>query len=135
MDDSQYGIRDRRGHWRPFKPLVFAPVFVLPVRPKLLARFVFDHDGYMLPWNFFYGAIAVVYWSYLTPSIDTMKTLTFDWPVYLLICNAVILFLVTGGLHLYLYGQRAQGIQFKHNAQWPSKNNSSFLFRNQNIDT
>jgi sterol desaturase/sphingolipid hydroxylase (fatty acid hydroxylase superfamily) len=63
-----------------------------------------------------------------------MKTLTFDWPIYLLVCNAVILCLVTGGLHLYLYTQRAQGTQFKHNAQWPSKNNSAFLFGNQNID-
>jgi sterol desaturase/sphingolipid hydroxylase (fatty acid hydroxylase superfamily) len=134
MDDSQYGIRDRRGHWRAFKPLGYPPLFVWPAQPKALARWLFGHDGYMLPWNLFYASIALLYWFYLTPSLQTMKTLTFDWPIYLLICNAVILFLVTGGLHLYLYIQRAQGTQFKHNAQWPSKNNSAFLFGNQNVD-
>ncbi len=134
MDDSQYGIRDRRGYWRPFRPVMNAPIFVWPVQPKVLARFLFGNDGYMLPWNLFYTSIAVIYWLYLTPSMETMKTLTFDWPIYLLICNAVILFLVTGSLHLNLYVRRAQGTQFKHNAQWPSKNNSAFLFQNQNID-
>ena len=134
MDDSQYGVRDRRGYWRASKPLMFAPVFVWPVQPKLFVRFLFGHDGYMLPWNLLYASIAVIYWLYLTPSLDTMKTLTIDWPIYLMICNAVILFLATGGLHLYLYINKAQGTQFKHNAQWPSKNNSAFLFGNQTTD-
>src|SRR5882724_11467068 len=128
MDDSQFGVRDRRGHWRTFKPLRYPAVFVWPLQPKMIAKWVLVPDGYMLPWNLFYAAIAVLYWLYVTPSLETMKTLTFDWPIYLLACNAIILFLVTGGLHLYLYIQRAQGTQFKHNAQWPSKNNSAFLF-------
>jgi hypothetical protein len=60
MDDSQYGIRDRRGHWRPFKPLGYPPLFVWPAQPKALAKWLFGHDGYMLPWNLFYASIAVV---------------------------------------------------------------------------
>src|SRR5262245_36919837 len=132
MDDSQYGTRDRRGYWKPFKPVANAPLFVWPVRPKMLAKFFFGHDGYMLPWNLFYASITVFYWLYLTPSLDKMKTLTLDWPILLLFYNATILFVVTGSLHLYLYIRRGQSTQFKHNAQWPSKNNSAFLFRDQN---
>jgi hypothetical protein len=30
MDETLYGRRDQRGHWRPFAPLRYLPVFVLP---------------------------------------------------------------------------------------------------------
>jgi hypothetical protein len=69
MDDSQYGIRDRRGYWRPFKPVMNAPIFVWPVQPKVLAKWLFGHDGYMLPWNLFYASIAERQWERLFASI------------------------------------------------------------------
>ena len=53
---------------------------------------------------------------------------------FLLARNAVIILLFFGAFHLRLYMQKAQGTKFKFNGQWPSVDNSSFLFKNQNID-
>ena len=134
MDDTSFGTRDRRGHWRPFKPVSYAPVFRWPFEPKVFAKWLFGHDGYMFPWNFFYAVIAVLFWLYLTPSMETMRTLSWDWPLFILLRNALTLFVVTGALHFILYIRRRQGTSFKYNAKWPSEGSSAFLFKSQNID-
>ena len=71
MDDARYGQRDRRGHWHPFKPIEYPAVFVWPVQPAAIARWLFGYPSYLLPWNLLDAVIALCVWLYLTPAVET----------------------------------------------------------------
>ncbi len=132
MDDALYGKRNKRGDWTPNGKLGHAPLFDWPAKPlETLKWFV---TSYILPWNAIYALISLGCWLYLTPSMATMQHLAPGWIAFLLVRNAVLVFLVTGSWHLWLYVQQRQDTRFKYNGQWPSKNNDSFLFKRQIVD-
>lgn len=134
MDDALYGTRDERGDWKPLELIQYPPVFVWPVQPAKFVTWFLGYPGYILPWNLFYAAAGAVLWFYLTPSMETMKAFSAGWLSYLLVRNAVIIFLFFGYFHLRLYIQKKQGTSFKFNGKWPSTDHSAFLFRTQVAD-
>ncbi len=134
MDDALYGTRDKRGDWKPNKLLAYPPVFVWPAQPLAFLKWLFGYPGYILPWNLLYAAVSVVFWLYLTPSMDTMRSFSAGWIGYLLARNALIVLVFFGAFHVRLYIQRKQGTSFKFNGRWPATNNSAFLFGNQTVD-
>jgi sterol desaturase/sphingolipid hydroxylase (fatty acid hydroxylase superfamily) len=132
MDDLKFGIRNKRGDWAPNDPLRPAPVFVLPPRPLEFLKWL---PHYFLPWNAVFMASALVFWLWLTPGIDTLKTLAPGWIAFILARNIIAVFLFYGVFELRLYMRRRQGNLFKYNAKWPSESPSGvFMFSNQNID-
>jgi sterol desaturase/sphingolipid hydroxylase (fatty acid hydroxylase superfamily) len=133
MDDTLYGRRDQRGHWRPLTPLRYPPVFVLPPRPAGFLRWLFGYDGYLWPWNALYAAIAVLFWLFLTPSLATMRHFAFGWIAFLLARNVALVLIFYGAFHWRLYVQKAQGAAFKFNGKWPD-GNPAFLFGSQTAD-
>ena len=109
-----------------------APLFDWPAKPlETLRWFV---TGYIAPWNAIYALISLGCWLYLTPSMASMQHFAPGWIAFLLVRNALLVAIITGAWHLRLYRQQRQGTSFKYNGQWPSTNNSSFLFKRQNID-
>jgi sterol desaturase/sphingolipid hydroxylase (fatty acid hydroxylase superfamily) len=132
MDDLQFGTRNKRGDWKPNAVLELAPYFTWPRDPKKWAAWLW---GYLFPWNFLFMALAVVFWTFLTPSFETTKTLAFGWVAFLLARNSLLVFIIYGLLELRLYVKRAQGTRFKFNGKWPSEQPSDvFMFKSQNID-
>jgi sterol desaturase/sphingolipid hydroxylase (fatty acid hydroxylase superfamily) len=132
MDDLKFGTRNKRGDFTPNEPLGTAPLFVFPPRPLELLKWL---PGYFLPWNILFMAAAFATWTWLTPDVETLKTLAPGWIAYLLVRNSLAVFLFYGAFEWRLYVRRAQGAQFKFNAKWPSDNDSSvFMFSRQNID-
>ena len=91
IDDSKFGTRDKRGDWKPFKLSGPAPIFQWPLNPLKILKWLFGIQGYILPWTFFYGTIAIILWLFFTPSMDTMKTFHYEWIGYLLIRNWICL--------------------------------------------
>ena len=80
-------------------------------------------------------ALACVMWFWLTPNVETMKTFTPGWIIYLLVRNSVLVLVIYGLLELRLYVRREQGTHFKYNGKWPSEQPSDvFMFKSQNID-
>ncbi|MDQ0468577.1 sterol desaturase family protein [Labrys wisconsinensis] len=134
MDDTLYGKRDKRGDWKPFKPIQYPPVFVWPAQPVAFVKWLFGYPGYILPWNLLYAAVGAALWLWLTPPMDEMRSFAPGWIAYLLARNAAIVFLFFGAFHLRLYIQKRQGTAFKFNGKWPSTGNSAFLFGNQTVD-
>jgi len=134
MDDASYGKRDKRGNWTPFDRIEYPPVFVWPIQPLGLLKWLFGASGYILPWNLFFAAVGITLWALLTPSLETMRTFGLGWILYLLARNAALTFIVFGFFHMRLYTQRAQGAMFKYNGKWLDRDNPAFLFRNQTID-
>lgn len=117
MDDTLYGYRDRKGDWRPKKPLATAPLFDFPPRPRALLAWL---PSYFLPWNALYFALAALFWFFLTPSLETMRSLSWDWTLWILLRNSLAVLLFYGVFELRLYIRRAQGTRFKYNARFPS---------------
>jgi sterol desaturase/sphingolipid hydroxylase (fatty acid hydroxylase superfamily) len=131
VDDTQFGTRDIRGNWRPSKRLTYPDVFVWPIRPLRLLRWI---PEYVLSWNLFYAVVAVGVWFFLTPSIETMKSLSPGWIIFVFARNGVLTFIFFGSFHFRLYMQKAQDKRFKYNARWLDTDNPVFLFGNQTID-
>jgi sterol desaturase/sphingolipid hydroxylase (fatty acid hydroxylase superfamily) len=132
MDDTLHGTRDRRGYWTPKEPLQPAPVFVLPPRPLAFLRWL---PHYVLPWNALFMALAVAFWTWLTPDTETLKTLSPGWILAILLRNAAAVFVFYGALELRLYVRRRQGTSFKYNARWPEETPSkAFWFGSQTAD-
>ncbi|MDB5657592.1 MAG: methylsterol oxidase [Cypionkella sp.] len=134
MDDLNFGKRNKRGDWEPFERISAAPLFEVPTRPVAIAKWIFGWDGYLLPWNLFYGLVAVAVWLWATPSMATMQTLAPGWALFIFARNAAMISVTSGYLHLRLYIMKKQGGLFKYNAKWPSKSSDAFLFRDQNKD-
>ncbi|MEM7023899.1 MAG: sterol desaturase family protein [Pseudomonadota bacterium] len=134
MDDAAFGARDRRGNWRPFKRIEYPKVFVWPAQPRALAKWLFGYPSYLLPWNFFFGAVGVAVWLWLTPSIETLQTFEPGWIAFILVRNACLVLAFFGAFHLRLYIRRTQDKAFKYNPQWQAKDSPRFLFRDQTWD-
>jgi sterol desaturase/sphingolipid hydroxylase (fatty acid hydroxylase superfamily) len=75
-------------------------------------------------------ALAVASYTWLTPSIQTMKTIELGWIAYLLARNSLLVVFVYGLLEFRLYVKRVQGNRFKFNGKWPSESSSHvFMFK------
>ena len=132
MDDSNYGKRNKRGDWAPNGVLQTGPLLRFPWSPVAVLKWL---PGYFLPWNVFFFAMAIIFWVYMTPDLETMRSLKPGWIAYLLVRNAAWVLLWFGAWELIFYVKRRQGNQFKYNGKWPSETPSDvFMFKSQNID-
>jgi sterol desaturase/sphingolipid hydroxylase (fatty acid hydroxylase superfamily) len=132
MDDLQYGKRNKRGDWSPNARLEIAPFYRLPISPLAILKWL---PGYFLPWNLLFAASAVLYWQFVVPDVEVMKTIAWGWVLRLFAVNCVAVFLFYGAFEYRLYVSRAQANRFKYNARFPAdQKNSAFLFNNQNVD-
>ena len=132
MDDSSLGTRNKRGDWAPKARLEINPLFTPPSRPMAVLKWL---PGYFLPWNLAFMLTAFVTWTWLTPDVETLKTLSPSWVLYLVARNSLAILLFYGVLEVRLYWQRRQGNAFKYNAKWPNDQNSEvFWFKSQTKD-
>jgi sterol desaturase/sphingolipid hydroxylase (fatty acid hydroxylase superfamily) len=132
MDDLRYGNRNKRGDWAPSAPVETAPLFVFPPQPLAFLKWL---PGYFLPYNLLFAVLTLVWWRWVLPDVETMKTFEWGWIVRLFIVNCAAVFLFFGAFELRLYMFRAQGTRFKYNGKWPSEQRSkAFFFGRQNVD-
>ena len=74
---------------------------------------------YFLPWNLLFALSAVAYWAWIIPPVETMRTLSWGWPLWLYAVNAVAVFLFYGAFELHLYVLKRQERRFKYNGKFP----------------
>lgn len=108
------------------------PMFVWPPRPKQALRYL--TIDIMVPWGLFWIVLAFLLWRFATPDFETMKNLSFDWVARLWVRNAIILTVVAGGLHWWLYIRRAQKTETKFTRRWLARENNRFLWGDQVFD-
>jgi hypothetical protein len=133
MDESKLG-KVERGQWAPDKPISYGPAFAWPWSPGAFLKWFFGYPGFLFPWTVAYGLLALVLWQWFTPSLETMKTLNWDWVLFILARNMAMMIIVSGGLHLWLYRWKKQGTNFKYNKQWPKEESAQFAFGSQIYD-
>ena len=110
MNDTNFGKEDLRGFWTPKDPVSYGPAFEWPPRPRALIRWFFGFPGYLFPWNFLYAGVAILIWTFLTPSTESLKTLSYQWVGLVLIRNIILAMLVYGAWHMWLYVWQKQGV-------------------------
>ena len=133
MDDLQFGKRNKRGDWAPNQHLDSAAA--LWAWPQSLPRIGNWLKGYFWPWNIFFILVTLVWWKFVLPDMDTMRTLGWGWTLKLLGANWIGIFLFYSAFELRYYVLRVQGQSFKYNGKFPSEQPSDvFWFKNQNID-
>lgn len=132
MDDLALGTRNKRGDWKPNAPAALPPFWSRPLRLSAILKWI---PGYLFPWNAFHLATALLYWHFLVPGVETMKTLSWGWALWLYAVNGLCIFVMYGSIELFYYVKRKQGTRFKYNAKFPADSPSDvFWFRSQNID-
>lgn len=131
VDDTLYGKEDTRGNWAPDKPVSYGPAFDWPPDPRALVKWFFGFPGYLLPWNVLYAVAAVGIWTFLTPSLEAMKSFELWWVALILVRNLGLAIAVYGAWHMWLYVWRKQGTSFKYNRQWPKERQAGFAFGSQ----
>jgi len=132
MDDLKYGRRDKRGDYHPNAPAATAPLFVLPPRPLALLKWL---PSYFFPYNALFFISALVWWNWIVPDVEVMKTFAWGWTLRLLLINTIACYLWLGMFELRLYILRKQGNRFKYNGKFPGDVKSDvFWFKSQNID-
>ena len=134
MDDSKFGIRNKRGDWKPHGKIQTYPKFIIPFEPIKLFKHIFGWNGYIFPWAFLWALITVVLWFYFTPPLEQMKNFEIGWIFFLLIRNAILILIYISIFHLHFYVFKSQDFNFKYNTRSLEVNSSKFLFKNQTKD-
>ena len=115
--------------YQPSEPILVPPLYSWPPRPVAAFRWLIFEI--LFPWGLCWIALAFISWNYLTHSEQTMAVLEPDWIGIIWLRNAVLLLMVAGGLHWWLYIRRSQKRDFKYNTRWQSEGSQKFLWKNQ----
>ena len=129
--DEHGQTRDRRGEWRSGRPVYLEPLLDTPTDFRRIAKWLFGIPGFFFPWFAIYMLVIGISYAFLTPALARMETLSPGWIFEITARNLMLLTLWNGVFHLWFYKWRKQGRLKKYNANWMSKNNSTFLFNDQ----
>lgn len=69
--------------------------------------------------NMLFLVMAVCVYHFFLPDMAQMSTLSLQWIVMVFVRNALLITLIAGGLHLFLFTFRSQGnkLKFDHREQ------------------
>lgn len=133
-NQTEFGIRDEKGHWRPPYPVRYAPLLTWPLRPPAFLKWLFGYPGFLWPINLFFFGLACLTWYVLQPSPAQTAQLHFGWIALMFLRNMVLLWLIAGGHHLVFYMLKLHGDRRKYHPLWLSPDNKKFLFGHQTYD-
>ncbi|RWE19960.1 MAG: sterol desaturase family protein [Mesorhizobium sp.] len=122
--------KERRTEWQPDRFLPGTPK-LWPISPVRIVKWLYF---YVVPWNSIFMAFSVIFLLYLTPSMETMKTLNWNWIALIFARNCALLTVFVSLLHFPLYVKKSQGFERKYNGRWLARNNPNFMFKNQLLD-
>ena len=120
-------------NYSPDEPIRYNPLFDWPINPLKVSAWMIKRWISISRFLMFIILGFAVY-QYLTPSLQTMQHVTFDWVLLIFLRNTALLFLVAGSLHLYLHVRKAQGNRFKFLNREMATKNKIFKFNDQVYD-
>ena len=120
----------RTWHYTPALPLRQAPYFESPFRLGESLRYLFE---IWRPFNqrFLLLMLAIAAWTWFTPSLERAREFRLDWMLEIGLRNLVIVLVVAGGLHLWLFTLRRQGDDQRYDSLPLISNSKRFHFNNQ----
>ena len=117
--------------WRPSEPIVSAPISAWPPQPIKTFHWLFGRPGYIWPENLFWFAVTLVTWLFLTPKLASMVHFELWWIATILIRNYVLITLLFGGMHYFLYIRKSQGDRLRYTTKPFATDSKRFRFKHQ----
>ena len=133
MSSNQTTAKEFEWAWHPPLPLKGVPVFIWPPQPLNALKYLVSLSfmgGILLP----FLATAIFTWVYLQPALERCVKFDPDWILQMYARNLALMFLVSGGLHLYFYTFKQQGKTRKFDLRDLYRDNRKFFIRNQTWD-
>jgi len=118
--------------YRPPDPIGLPPIFAWPVRPIKSVKWLLVE--FLFPWSFIFVGLAIVSWNFLTPEIESSGPPSLSFMGIIWLKNCLLLTILSGSLHWWLYSRAGQGTKFKFSRRWLSRTSSRFLWHNQVYD-
>jgi sterol desaturase/sphingolipid hydroxylase (fatty acid hydroxylase superfamily) len=125
-------VRASRRAWNftPEVPLTQAPYFEWPISLVGSLKYLFE-IWRPLNQRFLLLMLAVVVWTWFTPSLERAASFQLDWMLEIALRNLVIVLVVAGGLHLLLFTFARQGDEERYDARSLAKKSKIFHFGSQ----
>ena len=117
-------------HYTPALPVTQAPYFELPFSLSESVKYLFE-IWKPLTQRFLLLITAISIWTWFAPSLERTTSFQLDWMLEIGLRNLVIVLMVAGGLHLFLFTFRKQGDELRYDARPLAKNSKIFHFGNQ----
>lgn len=97
----------------PEIPLKVSPLFVWPLNPVELAKWIWN-SWFLITERLIILGIAIASFYWFQPPLEESKTLAFGWIGQMYLRNVLLAFGVAGGLHLWFYTFSLQGKALKY---------------------
>jgi sterol desaturase/sphingolipid hydroxylase (fatty acid hydroxylase superfamily) len=128
--DVDLGNETERWNFHPGEAVQNNPLFLWPPQPKAVLRW---YSAYWLvisstSLSFVVAAMAVWLW---TPTVSETTVPGIGWISTIWLGFLIPHTALAGGLHLWLYRAKGQGIERKYDARGQISNNGTFTFRSQ----
>ena len=120
----------RTWHWHPDVPIPVSGVFAWPLAPLKIVNWLAKTWLTLSPTTLWF-ALAFAAWAWLTPPVEALRTLAWDWVGFVYLRNLIVMTAVAGSLHLYFYTLKAQGRRRRYDPRDFATDNGAFTFRNQ----
>jgi len=117
-------------HHVPEVPIEVSPFFTWPPRPRRMAAWIAAR-WLRVAENSILTLLALTCWMWLQPSLETTKTLAFDWIALIWLRNMALMTLVAGGLHWFFYMRKRQGDRLKFDPRELMRRGRQFTFGGQ----
>ena len=115
------------------QPVKLSPLFDWPPTPLKAIQWI-ARSWKVLSIRSTILGLSIVTWFYLQPDITRVATFKFDWIAEMYLRNLVLMIVVAGGLHLWLYRYRKQASDLQFDTRDFSKVPGRFTFRKQVYD-
>ena len=117
-------------HHVPQVPIQVSPFFSWPPKPARMVEWIAVR-WFQMAENSILTVIALICWAWLQPSLETTKTLPFDWIAAIWLRNMGLLILVAGGLHWFFHGAKRQAKTLKYDPRDLAVDGKNFTFGGQ----
>ncbi len=117
-------------NWNPELPIAVSPLFAWPPKPASLLRW-FATSWLAVSSVVIELVLAITVYSLTQPDWAQMQSFSAGWIATIWLRNLIMLCLVAGALHAWLYRYTAQGRDVKFDARDFAVGKGSFSFSNQ----
>lgn len=131
--DTSSKPKKRQWHYSPEVPVLVSPLFRQPFSFWAALKW-FIGGWFPLSERLIILLLSILSWFYFHPSLERCREFQFDWIAQIFARNLALMFLVAGGLHLYLYVFKRQADDRHYDARPLAKNSRVFTFNNQVLD-
>ncbi len=114
----------------PDIPLKVSPLFVWPINPVELAKWVWN-SWFLITERLIILGIAFACFYWVQPPLEASASFQFGWVSQVYLRNLVLTLLIAGGLHLWFYTFSAQGNKLKYDPRPLMVNGRQFTLGGQ----